>query len=397
MEKLVKKEKDCSGCHACAMICPKGCITMVEDDEGFLYPQVDAEHCIKCGLCLNACQRHNPIKSRNIPIAYAAKNKDNEVRMASSSGGVFTAIAEYIIDKGGIVFGAAFDDRLNVRHVGIDTKNELFRLRGSKYVQSSLGNSFMEVRKHLDTGRPVLFTGTPCQCDGLLHFLRKPYENLYVQDIICHGVPSPLAWQKYLELRTIENGKIDPDALPSFRNKDNGWRKYTIKIKHRSGAVYQSSAVHDAYLQAFLQDADLRPSCYACKSKTLRRNTDVTLADFWGVEHLLPEFHDNMGTSLVLVSSKKGEDLLADVSESLALREIPLESGIRRNPAAFISVSRPSARKVFYKRLNHSDFNDAFATVTEKSFAKRVALKSQYYWYLLKKKMILHRQLRGIK
>ena len=195
----VQDKSKCSGCHACSSICPKKCISLVADEEGFLYPKVNEKECLNCNLCEQVCPFLNPIgiSKDEAPIAYAAKNLDEGTRTKSSSGGVFTAIAEHVIGQGGIVFGSAFDSPYNVVHIGVQKKDELQRLRGSKYVQSKIGNTYQEAKEALVSGRVVLFTGTPCQIGGLKAFLKKDYPNLYTQDLICHGVPSPKIFKEY--------------------------------------------------------------------------------------------------------------------------------------------------------------------------------------------------------
>lgn len=200
----------CSGCHACYNICPMHCITMQADNEGFLYPIIDSNLCIECGRCKNKCPINNIYNGNTIGKAYSCYSKNDLIRENSSSGGLFTLIAEYIISRGGIVFGVAFDEKLNVHHISVDNKEDLAKLRGSKYIQSSIGNAFKEVKDNLDKNRIVLFSGTPCQISGIKAYLGKEYDNLFLQDIICHGVPSPKVWQEYLSyiskktLKTIE-------------------------------------------------------------------------------------------------------------------------------------------------------------------------------------------------
>ena len=218
----ITEQVKCTGCSACANICPKQCISMVADLEGFLYPSVDTKECINCGLCEKICPilKKNPIKSDDI-IAYAAMLNNTDIRLESSSGGVFTAIAESVIDKNGVVFGAELDENFNVIHTYVETKEELKKFRGSKYVQSVIGETYKRAKGFLDQGRFVLFTGTPCQIGGLYAYLNKDYDNLITQDLICHGVPSPMVWRKYLEFREdISHAGV---RRMSFRHKKYGW------------------------------------------------------------------------------------------------------------------------------------------------------------------------------
>lgn len=274
----------CSGCHACMSVCPKFAITMQKDNEGFLYPIVDENKCIGCDLCDKSCQVLNPITNENEPIvAYACNNLNDAVRMQSSSGGIFSLIAEWIISQNGVVFGAGFDDELNVVHMAVDNTNDLSKLRGSKYVQSVIGDSYIQTKELLDAGIKVLFSGTPCQIDGLLHFLRKDYDNLYTLDIVCHGVPSPKVWKKYLEYQEILNGSsLSKTKLPTFRSKEDGWIRFRSALFFENGNSYSMTHEKDLYMKAFLKNVSLRNSCFSCYSKSINRNSDITLADLWG-------------------------------------------------------------------------------------------------------------------
>ena len=227
----VEEKSRCSGCHACSNACPKNCIQMTSDEEGFWYPQVDKEKCINCGLCEKVCpiiHKWQPDDSRTT-TAMAAINLNEEIRLKSSSGGIFTLIAEEIIKQGGVVFGAALtDDFRSVHHIYVDNTDDLEKLRGSKYVQSKIGDTYKQAKDYLDSGRKVLFTGTPCQIGGLYSYLRTPYENLFTQDIICHGVPSPMVWEKYIEGH--ERKASSKTNIVTFRNKANGWKAYSVFI-----------------------------------------------------------------------------------------------------------------------------------------------------------------------
>ena len=368
----ITKKQNCSGCHACVAVCPKDCISMHRDKEGFLYPIADKSSCINCGLCEKACQSINPIKSESIPKAYAAYNKNEDIRMKSSSGGAFTLIAEYIIDRGGAVFGAAFDEELNVHHVCVERKEDLYRLRGSKYIQSTIGETYKTAKQILNQGRYVLFTGTPCQIDGLLHYLNKKYDKLYTQDIICHGVPSPTVWQKYLKYQgSAYGGEVDRKSLPAFRRKDEGWKRFSVSYRFTDDTEYRQTLDKDLFMNAFLSNICLRPSCYNCHSKSLKRNSDITLADFWGIENELPEMFDDKGTSLVLVNSDKGLKLFNDISENMKYMEIDVDRAVKYNPSVRSSVKEPVNRKRFMKKVSDRNFKE----MTEKY--KRLSIKEK--------------------
>ena len=277
MLEIENKEK-CSGCHACYSVCPTKAIEMVKDEKGFKYPVIDQPKCVNCHLCEKTCPIINKKIVDNEPKAYSCYNKNNEVRSKSSSGGIFTLIASKILEKNGVVFGASFNNKFMVEHIYVEKEEELYKIRGSKYLQSIIGDSYKQAKKFLEEGRYVLFTGTPCQIEGLLSYLNKDYENLITQDIICHGVPSPKVWNKYLEYREKEDGEIPLEI--NFRSKENGWKNYNLKFRY-NGHEYKNNQNTDKYMQAFLKNVSLRESCYNCSFKKINRLSDITLADFW--------------------------------------------------------------------------------------------------------------------
>lgn len=358
----IQDKTKCSGCHSCQSICPKQCIKMIEDEEGFLYPSVVEENCIRCGLCEKICSILYPLgnnKEESDICAYAAYTKDEEIRKNSSSGGMFTEISRWVIERQGVVFGAAFDKSFQVRHMYAETEEALAKFRGSKYMQSIIGDSYMQAKRFLDEGRWVLFTGTPCQIGGLLKYLPKSYEKLLTQDIICHGVPSPLVWRKYREYRERQSGGKTEHI--NFRNKAKGWNPYYVEMNFSDGKEYLQISGKDLYIRTFLSDLCLRPSCYDCRFKQKVRSSDFTLADFWGIDNVLPEMNDNKGTSLFLVNSDKGRKVFADISERLVFKQVDTDSAIQYNPSMLTSVKKPAKR-------------DAFMLEVEKSFEKAVKL-----------------------
>lgn len=336
-------KKNCMGCHACANICPKKCITMKEDEEGFLYPQVDQEKCVDCHLCDKICPViNNKKRIGEKPRAFACINKNEIERMSSSSGGIFTILARQILNQGGVVFGVGFDENFEVAHMAIEKEEEIEKLQGSKYVQSRIGDSYQQAKKYLNEGRKVLFTGTPCQIGGLLAYLGKDYDNLYTQDIICHGVPSPGVWKKYLQYRECEaNSKV---AHIKFREKDKKWKPYFMHIKFENGEEYRQTMYKDPMFRMFFMHWCLRPACHACVFKDKLRLSDITLADFWGVKNVAPDMHDNKGTSLVLAHSEKGRALIEQIKDFMVCKEVDFEQAIKKNPSIQRS-SRPSFRR----------------------------------------------------
>lgn len=342
--------KNCNGCHSCYNICPKNCISMQSNDEGFLYPHIDEEKCSNCGLCEKVCPLLHDDVERHHLEAYAAMSYNSDIRKSSSSGGVFNLIANYVVDNNGVVFGAAFDEKFNVKHISVFEKKEIIKLQKSKYVQSQIGDTFKQAKTYLEQGILVLFTGTPCQIGGLLNYLGKSYDNLITQDIICHGVPSPLLWQKYLDYISD-----DTPICVDFRNKEYGWTKFKVLLRYLNDvneAVYSKNQ----YMQMFLKNICLRASCYNCSFKTLERPSDITLADFWGVKNVMPEMFDDKGTSLVFVNSKKGQQIFDVIKKHLKYDKAPLEKALEYNASAIASVAPHCKRKKYLKHINDSDF-----------------------------------------
>ena len=364
MIQVIHKE-DCCGCNGCVQACPVQCISMKTDEEGFSYPVVDTGRCIGCGLCERVCPVLNRMQPRTPLVCYAAKNPDEEIRMKSSSGGVFTMLAERTIRNGGVVFGARFDENWDVIHDYAETIDGIGKFRGSKYVQSRIGDCFKKAKQFLDTGREVLFSGTPCQIAGLKLFLRKNYANLLAVDIICHGVPSPMVWQKYLkEIKAREGEKNTvltypiSDDMPvitgiSFRDKALGWKKYSFALtlaeasaSAKNSVLRSTVFVEDPFMRAFLCNYILRPSCNDCPSKGGRSGSDITIADFWGIQNLLPEFDDDKGVTLAILNTEKGE-LVFNGLDSVSVA-CSLDDAVRRNPYWHSSVKRSALREYYF-------------------------------------------------
>ena len=369
----IKSKSQCCGCSACFNICPKDAVEMKEDEYGFRYPVINEEKCINCGLCEQKCPILKGQESNNNPIAFACINKDESIRKKSSSGGIFSLVADYILENNGVVFGAAFDDKFDVKHIYAENREELSKLRGSKYVQSSIGKSYREAKEFLDNGRKVLFTGTPCQIEGLLSYLNKEYKNLYTQDIICHGVPSPKVWRYYKDYRKkIDNE--EPKEI-NFRNKDTGWNNYSLNISY-NGNKYSKSQREDVYMRAFLKNISLRDSCYECSFKKFNRLSDVTLADFWGVKDILPDFEDDKGTSLMIVNSEKGGELFNAVKEKCKYKEVNLNGAVKYNSAFTNSVNQNKNREKFFEQFENDDFEKlVLKYAPEDGFIKKIIRK----------------------
>ena len=345
----------CTGCHACTNICIKNCISMQTDKEGFLYPSVDYNLCIKCRKCVDACPTINIRNVDTNPVAYACINKDLNTRLNSSSGGIFTLIADHILSDDGIVFGACFNQHFELEHKFIKKKEETVILTGSKYLQSEIKYTYAQAKDFLTSGRKVLFTGTPCQIAGLKSYLGKDYMYLFTIDIICHGVPSPALWKKYIEFRQKKAGSALKKV--SFRSKKDGWKQFSVSFLFKSNTIYQKKFSTDLYMKAFLQNICLRPSCYECKFKGLHRQSDITLADFWGIENLLPAMDDDKGTSLVFVNSTNGLQLFNNISNHMHFEEVNIHNAVLHNPGAIKSFQKNPNREHFFTDLHKLKFN----------------------------------------
>ena len=348
---------ECTGCHTCSEICPKKCITMTADKEGFLYPVVDKEKCIGCNLCEKVCPVISKNETNNNPIAFAAWNKDEAIRAKSSSGGVFTELAQYVIGHGGTVFGAAVNDNIKVEHIGISNIEDLGKLRGSKYVQSRIGNTYSKAKSLLEKGEYVLFSGTPCQIEGLLKYLGHDYDTLITQDIICHGVPSPLVLSKYLEFRQKKlKSKI---KNIQFRNKTYGWKNYAFNIELEDGTNDIQKGNENLYINCFLTDMCLRPSCYNCNFKSDIRPSDFTLADFWGIENIIPNIDDDKGISLVFANSDKSKRIFNEIKDALIYKQVDSKAPIKYNQSMVVSTTKHKNRDLFMKTIQKRSFKKA--------------------------------------
>lgn len=373
IDRKINNKKDCMGCHACASICPKSCISMESDKEGFLYPNVDYNICIKCKQCINVCPIINKEEVMNDPVAYSCINNDETVRLDSSSGGIFTLVAENVIDRYGVVFGASFNDQSEVVHVFVETKENLEQLRGSKYVQSKIGNSYKKAKEFLDSGREVLFTGTPCQIAGLKSYLDKLYTNLSTMDIVCHGVPSPDVWHKYVEFRETVAGSLAQRI--AFRRKDEGWKRFSVSFLFKNNTEYRQNLRNDLFMRAFLKDVCLRPACYDCKYKGLNRQSDLTLADFWGVQNILPEMDDDKGTSLIFVNSEMGQRLFNEVKDKMLYQEVDINEAVKYNSAAIKSVKYNPKRDGFMAEKESLPFDKLVAKYCNEPLQRRIRNK----------------------
>lgn len=401
----------CCGCEACVQICPKHCISLIEDSEGFSYPNVEKDKCINCKLCEEACPllckppKNNPIK------IYAVKNLNEGERINSSSGGLFIILAKHILALGGVVFGARFDENGNVLHDFAETESRVSLFVGSKYVQSRIGDSFIKCRSFLQEGRYVLFSGTPCQIAALKNFLRREYDKLITIDLICHGVSSPKVWQSYLhefihecELNYNDDsvkGYFPIENLPSnfiqinkefkiigisFKNKSYGWKNNSLVLSYLKKTDNEAKKMvylpqkecDNPYMRAYICDWISRPSCYSCIFKGGVTNSDMTIGDFWGVEKQIPNIDDDKGVSLLVLNTKKGESFFEAIDKSSYLSlSVSLENAMKENPSFFYPSKEPNNRKLFFELFTQEtmSINEIVVKLSSTSPLKRICLR----------------------
>ncbi len=388
--------ESCTGCAACAAVCIQNAIEMRSDLEGFAHPQIKLGLCNNCNICRQICPVNQKLLPNTLsnnqsgiispPLVYAAWNTNEQIRMDSSSGGVFTALAENVLKRGGAVVGAAFDANLVVRHILIDKSADIHRLRGSKYVQSEIDpNLYRDIHNMLKNGRYVLFSGTPCQVAGLRGYLRREYDTLWCCDMVCHGVPSPLLLEKYVQHYNEKGLKL---LAVSFRNKISGWKKYSVCKYFDNGEIVADYVFDDAYMAAFLSDISLRLSCYKCQFANISRGGDITIADFWGVSKKYPEYdRDDKGTSLVLVNNVKGKKLLDECGQDLFVGAADLAVAAAGNPALVRPVAHPRRRDDFYRELVKMTFDDVarkYRLYTPSFLRRAIALVKHRLWFVVK-------------
>lgn len=344
----------CCGCHACYSACPTNCIKMVVDAEGFLYPKTNECLCHDCGRCKSVCPMLVAKPHGEQPSAFAAWNRNKTVRTQSSSGGVFSALMQYVFEDGGFVLGAAFDDSLTLRHQTASCEKDGAKFRGSKYLQSAIGDSYTTVQRLLGRGEKVFFSGTPCQVAGLYSFLGGDSENLLTADLVCHGVPSGKVFAAYRAF--VERQHNTRAKSVSFRAKNNGWKRYSMAIFFEDETKYCRQIHEDPFMLGFLKNLYLRPSCHACRFSRFPRVADISLGDFWGVEKHHPEWDDDMGTSLVLIQNEKGMRALEACKRVLAIHQADLSVAIKSNPCISGSAKLHKNRKLFFSDLDTLPF-----------------------------------------
>ena len=382
----IDDKHNCCGCEACVQICPKHCITFDEDSEGFRYPSVNPTVCIECGLCEIVCPvRHQPDEKDPL-TTYAAKNRNEEELLHSSSGGIFILLAKEVLRQGGVVFGAKFNEKWEVIHDYAETEEDVKFFMGSKYVQSRIGNTFNKCLFFLKQGRKVLFSGTPCQIAGLKRYLRKEYDNLLTVDVICHGVPSPKVWRKYIKEineNALQGENTDSSPIISslskrvtrlqgndlkitgitFRDKRLGWEKYSFTLNLTETSIdgkkkdveFSQVFTENPYMKLFLNNLTLRPSCYKCPAKGGKSQSDITIADFWGVKKSHPELHDSRGVGLLLINSEKEIETILE--KTWMINKVSFCDAVASNSSFNCSAAEPPKRKDCFKIMDTTNYS----------------------------------------
>lgn len=370
----ITDKTQCTGCTACASVCTHKAISMQFDEYGHSYPNVDASACTDCGLCEKVCPLlHNDCilydqRIEQLPV-YAIYNNDNEVRKQSTSGGVFTLLAEYVINKGGIVYAARFDEKYHILHDSFSSMDEIAPFRGSKYAQSDLNDTFRKIKTDLKN-RDVLFVGTPCQVAGLKSYLIKDYENLYTCDFVCMGISSPVIWEEYLDAFWNRNTikKI------FFKDKRKGWHQWQMLVEDDEGE-HLIKGIMDPFFNGYLTHRTYRPSCLKCSFRTCERVSDFTIADCWGIDKYKPEFDDNKGCTTIILQSEKAKGVFEDIKKKANVMPYPIEMVLEHNPYIRKKISSDQNREAFYKFRKFKGYKAAaikYCIPKQPSFLKRV-------------------------
>ena len=380
MNILESVKKDCCGCSACMNSCPRNCITMQPDGEGFLYPNVDEKLCVDCGRCVNVCPVLKEKKTDNKPKAYLVRNRNKNLRSTSTSGGFFAAAAEFVLDQGGCVFGAGFNENFDVVHSYIEDPKDIRKFNRSKYVQSEIGLTYRKVKEFLEKDRTVLFSGTPCQVEGLLNYLGRDHDKLYTMDIICKGVPSPKFWRKYLSWQKNKSKKAIREVR--FREKTYGYGSTTMRVIFSDGSQYDEPYDVDPMLQFYSKEMISRPSCHNCHCKGKFRRSSFTAGDYWYVSGAAPRMDDGIGVSQVLVNNEKAAAAFEKMKKYLDTEPLDFDNDSAINGGMMLGSARPSPRR-----------DEMFADLDNMSV---YALQKKYFPSTFKLKNRIKRQIRPI-
>lgn len=373
----ITDKRKCCGCEACANICPKKCIEMLEDEEGFRYPVVNKKECINCGLCKKVCPIINMATKNDILDSlefYAAYNKSDEILKNSSSGGLFWIFVDYILKNKGIIYGVVQESTYNVKFIRATTKEECFPIRGSKYLQAHVDDIYNQVKEDLENGKYVLFSGTPCQVAALYKTLKKEYEKLYTIDVVCHGVPSNKVFTKYVDwMQKKYKQKV---TNIKWRDKIKGWGPNRVTVYFENGTKSTTISRENPFQRGFLDNLYLRPSCYECKYAKLPRIADISLADFWGYEGILKEENENKGISAVIISSKKGREIFEKTKDEINYHPVSKEYLTARSRHSYIYPEENKKRDSFFKDLDKMKYE---------KLCRKYKLKTPAYKKVLKK------------
>lgn len=377
---MLAEKNMCTGCGACAASCPLYCIEMRSDREGFFYPVMDVARCVKCRKCIATCPVLHNAEKYSKPQAYGAKIEDDFIREKSSSGGVFSALADFVFNNGGAVCGAAYTEDFAVEHRIIEKQEGVFCLQGAKYAQSKAEHLFEQLQNILCSGRWLLFAGTPCQVAGLRTYLEKDYPKLILVDVICHGVPSPLVWQKYIDYRMKKDTSNGTIVRINQRSKISGWSRYrySLRIDYADSKVYCVPQSEDSYMRGFVNNLFLRPSCAECQFKGANRCSDITLGDYWGVWEQHPEFDDDKGISLVLVNTEKGAKLWDAIRERLTIIPVDIQRALENNPSAYSSSKPHPKRNEFFERLKNDNFEKLVSELLFEKTESRYSIRKLF-------------------
>ncbi len=378
------------GCSACYNICPKNAIEMCEDKEGFKYPKINKEKCINCGLCEKICPMINEAKTNNFekPKVYAAWSKSENIRLDSTSGGIFSELANQILKEDGYICGAVYNKEWKVEHLLTNEKKELDNIRSSKYLQSDINLIYREIKDKLTEGIKVLFCGSPCQVSGLYNYLNKSYDNLYACDFICRGMNSPKIFKMYIN--SLENKYKSKVKKIKFKNKTYGWHNFSTRIDFENGKKYIGIRYIDSFMVGYLKyTAFMRPACYECRFKGLPRKGDITLADFWGIEKINKTLDNDMGTSMVLINSEKGKELFEKAKANIESTQIDSEDVFNDNVCTYKSPDKTKERELVFENIDKMNWEELC-----NNFLKPPKLKSRIKIYIKRSK--IYRKLKKI-
>lgn len=355
------------GCNACYNVCPKDAIEMYEDEEGFKYPQINEKKCIKCGLCEKICPMINETIRNNfsVPKVYAAWTQNQHIRLDSTSGGIFSELANQVFDENGYVCGAVYNKEWRVEHILTKNKLELENIRSSKYLQSDINNIYRQIKSKLDDKNKILFCGSPCQVAGLYNYLKKGYDNLYTCDFICRGMNSPKIFTMYIN--NLEDKYRSKVKKVKFKNKIHGWHNFSTRIEFENGKVYIGNRYVDSFMVGYLKyTAFMRPACYECRFKGFPRKGDITLADFWGIEKINKKLDNDMGTSMVLINSNKGQELFEKIKNNIVCENIESRDVFKDNICTYKSPDRTKSRELVFENIDNMTYKE----LCEKFFKK---------------------------